>query len=173
MYLHLSTFYVFQVRADSSKKRLHLQTRVVCGIFPDHYNISWGNEIGRAELQATGCTPPTPQPANQLLLLHPAVVCRWLLAPSAAWNYIVALEISRTEILRVITLTKSKLLTKCHTSQNLQSILCLSEWMDRWMKCVYQHAQGGKRLQEAGCRPEQGEAEAEESQSNATNQDTC
>lgn len=41
------------------------------------------------------------------------------------------------------------------------------------MKCVYQHAQGGKRLQEAGCRPEQGEAEAEESQSNATNQDTC
>lgn len=33
---------------------------------------------------------------------------------------------------------------------------------------VYQHAQGGKRLQEAGCRPEQGEAEAEESQSDAT-----
>lgn len=30
---------------------------------------------------------------------------------------------------------------------------------------VYQHAQGGKRLQEAGCRPEQGEAEAEEAQS--------
>lgn len=36
------------------------------------------------------------------------------------------------------------------------------------MKCVYQHAQGGKRLQEAGGRPEQGVAEAEESQSNAT-----
>lgn len=30
---------------------------------------------------------------------------------------------------------------------------------------VYQYAQGGKRLQEAGCRPEQGEAEAEEAQS--------
>ncbi len=39
------------------------------------------------------------------------------------------------------------------------------EWVDGWMKCVYQHAQGGKRLHEAGCRPEQGEAEAEESQS--------
>lgn len=38
---------------------------------------------------------------------------------------------------------------------------------------VYQHAQGGKRFQEAGCRPEQGEAEAEEAQSDATNQDTC
>lgn len=46
--------------------------------------------------------------------------------------------------------------------------VCVSrveERLDRWMECVYQHAQGGKRLQEAGCRPEQGEAEAEESQS--------
>lgn len=42
-----------------------------------------------------------------------------------------------------------------------------------WMKSVYKHAQGGKRFQEAGCRPEQGVAEAEESQSDATNQDTC
>lgn len=41
------------------------------------------------------------------------------------------------------------------------------------MESVYQHAQGGKRLQEAGCRPEEGVAEAEESQSNATYQDTC
>lgn len=38
---------------------------------------------------------------------------------------------------------------------------------------VYQHAQGGKRFQEAGCRPEQGEAEVEEAQSDAANQDTC
>lgn len=40
--------------------------------------------------------------------------------------------------------------------------------MKGWLIYVYQHAQGGKRLQEAGCRPEQGEAEAEEEQSDAT-----
>lgn len=43
------------------------------------------------------------------------------------------------------------------------------EYSERQVRCVYQHAQGGKRLHEAGCRPEEGEAEAEESQSKAAN----
>lgn len=45
------------------------------------------------------------------------------------------------------------------------------EYSDRQVRCVYQHVQGGKRLHEAGCRPEEGDAEAEESQSEATDQD--
>lgn len=42
------------------------------------------------------------------------------------------------------------------------------EEVNGWRIHVYQHTQGGKRLQEAGWRPEQGEAEAEEEQSDAT-----
>lgn len=42
------------------------------------------------------------------------------------------------------------------------------EKVNGWRIYVYQHTQGGKRLQEAGWGPEQGEAEAEEEQSDAT-----
>lgn len=45
--------------------------------------------------------------------------------------------------------------------------------MEQVEAILYQHAQGGKRLHEAGGRPEHGDAEAEESESNAAYQDTC